>query len=251
VLQSRGARVIFGCRPELGRLFSGLAGCSQVVTAGQTLPAFDLHCPLLSLPLFCGTTLSNLPADVPYIRVADDIAGRWKNRLGPSGRPKVGLCWAGSPRNRNDRFRSIPIEKFLPLARSGEIEFHSLQVGPAAGDQARVPALSLKEHGHDLGDFAETAGLIDQLDLVISVDTAVAHLAGALGKPVWILLPALTSDWRWLMDRTDSPWYPTTRIFRQRRDWEEVIASVLISLREMFASRGARSVHSLTTSLND
>ena len=236
VLADRGATVIFGCRPELARLMSCCAGVTQVVAAGQTLPSFDLHCPLLSLPLFCGTeSLATVPSQIPYFRLSEEIARPWKDRFPSGARPRVGLCWAGNPLNRNDRFRSIPLEKFAPLAATNGtekiqgVEFHSLQVGPVAGDRTRVPQLNLHDHEPNLRDFADTASLIDQLDLVISVDTAIAHLAGALGKPLWVLLPS-APDWRWLLERTGSPWYPTARLFRVQEDWDQVFNEVTTQL---------------------
>jgi tetratricopeptide (TPR) repeat protein len=236
VLADRGAKVIFGCRPELARLISCCSGVSQVVAAGQSLPSFDLHCPLLSLPLFCGTTtLASVPAQVPYFRLSEEIGRPWKDRFASGAAPRVGLCWAGNPLNRNDRFRSIPLKKFEPLAATNGIEgiegieFHSLQVGPAASERTRVPQLNLHDHESKLRDFADTAALIDQLDLVISVDTAIAHLAGALGKPVWVLLPA-APDWRWLLKRTNSPWYSTARLFRFQQNWDEALAPVAAQL---------------------
>lgn len=232
VLAERGAKVSFGCRPELVRLMSCCRGVQQVVAAGQTLPRFDLHCPLLSLPLFCGTrTLSDVPSQVPYFELTDGIAKPWKERFASSRRLRVGLCWAGNAQNRNDRYRSIPLEKFLPLTSASQVEFHSLQVGPASGAQQQVTGLTLVSHEPALKDFADTAALIAQLDLVISVDTAVAHLAGAMGKPLWVLLPA-APDWRWLLERSDSPWYPTARLFRCRRDWDEVMGDVASELVE-------------------
>lgn len=236
VLADRGAKVIFGCRPELTRLTSCCSGVSQVVAAGQPMPTFDLHSPLLSLPLFCGTrTLADVPANVPYFKLRREITQPWKDRVAGPTRPRVGLCWAGNPQNRNDRYRSIPLEKFVPLTSAGQFEFHSLQLGPAAGDRQRVPELSLISHDLALRDFADTAALIEQLDLVITIDTAVAHLAGAMGKPVWVLLPA-APDWRWLLERTDSPWYPTARLFRVTQDRDEVIRRLASNL----AERGQR-----------
>jgi Flp pilus assembly protein TadD len=230
VLADCGAKVIIGCRPELARLASCCDGVAQVVAAGQTLPKFDLHCPLLSLPLFCGTrSPAAVPAQVPYIKLSDPLTKPWKDRFAGAPALRVGLCWAGTPQNRNDPLRSILMEKLQPLSAIGDIEFHSLQVGPAAAERVRAPALKLHDHEKDLHDFADTAALIDQLDLVISVDTAVAHLAGALGKPTWILLPA-APDWRWLLNRTDSPWYPTARLFRAECDWDVVIGDVATQL---------------------
>ena len=225
-LADRGAKVIFGCRPELARLMSCCSGVSHVVAAGQTMPTFDLHCPLLSLPLFCGTRApDDVPAPVPYFELRPEITQPWEDRVAGSTRPRVGLCWAGNPQNRNDRYRSIPLEKFVQLASAGQFEFHSLQLGLAAAERERVPKLSLVSHEPDLKDFADTAALIEQLDLVITVDTAVAHLAGALAKPMWVLLPAVP-DWRWLLQRTDSPWYPTARLIRVRQDWDQIISQL-------------------------
>lgn len=232
VLADRGAKVIFGCRPELARLISCCRGVSHVVAAGQSMPTFDLHCPLLSLPLFCGTgTLADVPAEVPYFELRPEITRPWKHRVAGSTHPRIGLCWAGNPQNRNDRYRSIPLQKFIPLASVGPVEFHSLQLGPAAIERERIPELSLVSHEPALKDFADTAALIEQLDLVITVDTAVAHLAGAFAKPTWVLLPA-APDWRWLLERTDSPWYPTTRLFRVTRDWDQVISDVANAIKE-------------------
>jgi Flp pilus assembly protein TadD len=232
VLSGRGARVIFGCRPALGRLMSACAGVAQVTTVGQAMPPFDLHCPLQSLPLLCGTTApTQVPAHVPYFHLPEDLKQLWCDRLGPSQKLRVGLCWAGNPENRNDRFRSMPLKQFVLLRVAGQIEFHSLQVGPAAAQIPSVSELALVDHQSNLSDFADTAGLISQLDLVISVDTAVAHLAGAMGKPVWVLIPS-APDWRWLLDRADSPWYPTARLFRQTRDWAPVIDKLKFALEE-------------------
>lgn len=233
VLAGRGAKVIIGCRPELARLASCCDGVSQVVAAGQALPKFDLHCPLLSLALFCGTrSVADVPSGVPYIRLRPEIAKPWQDRLPPAAVRRVGLCWAGNPQNRNDRYRSIPLEKFVPIASVDGIEFHSLQVGPGAEQRMQVGELALRDHESDLQDFADTAALIERLDLVISVDTAVAHLAGALGKPLWLLLPT-APDWRWLLERTDSPWYPTARLYRVKRDWDQVINEVAAQLRSL------------------
>ena len=230
VLADRGAKAIIGCRPELARLMSCCHGVSQVVAAGQPMPKFDLHCPLLSLPLFCGTkSLADVPAHVPYFDLRPEITQPWKDRLGPPTRRRIGLCWAGNPENRNDRYRSIPLEKLVPLASAGSFEFHSLQLGPAAAERERVPAPSLVNHEPALKDFADTAALIEQLDLVITVDTSVAHLAGALAKPTWLLLPT-APDWRWLLERTDSPWYPTARLFRVTQDWDQLISQLASEL---------------------
>jgi ADP-heptose:LPS heptosyltransferase len=169
--------------------------------------------------------LADVPAQVPYFKLRSEITQPWKDRVAGSVRPRLGLCWAGNPQNRNDRYRSIPLEEFEPLAAIGGIEFHSLQVGPSAPDRTRAPSLKMRDHEPEIHDFADTAALIEQLDLIISVDTAIAHLSGAMAKPTWVLLPT-APDWRWLLGRTDSPWYPTARLFRVQQNWDAVIAEL-------------------------
>jgi hypothetical protein len=230
-----GARVLLQVQRPLQRLVRGSVDRAiEVLGEGDVLPPFDLHSPLLSLPLACATSLDAIPATVPYVAVDPAIAARWRERIGPDGGPRVGLVWAGNPQHKNDRNRSIALERLLPLIGAVEARWFSLQVGERAGDLARLAPDRVTSLADQLTDFAETAGAIDNLDLVITVDTAVAHLAGALGKPVWILLPAVP-DWRWLLERGDSPWYPTARLFRQpaRGDWDSVVAA----LHEAFAGK--------------
>jgi ADP-heptose:LPS heptosyltransferase len=196
------------------------------------LPSFDCYAPLLSLPLLAGTRLDSIPAPIPYVQPDPEIAQRWAARIGPrDGKLRVGLVWAGSPANNNDHNRSIAVERLAALATEPNVQFYSLQTGAAAATAGDAPP-GMHDFTADLSDFAETAGLIAQLDLVITVDTAVLHLAGAMGKPVWAMIP-FSPDWRWLMDRTDSPWYPTLRLFRQRftGDWDSVIAAIAASLK--------------------
>jgi ADP-heptose:LPS heptosyltransferase len=210
---------------------TSLAGVAQVVSRGEPLPDFDMHCPLLSLPLAFGTRLETIPSSVPYLKAPPADLQNWRTRLGDKARPRVGLAWSGRPAHKNDLKRSIGLRALLPLL-SANATFVSLQkdVRP---DDAKV----LREHGQildcsgALNDFSDTAALIENLDLMISVDTSVAHLAGALAKPVWLLLPCVP-DWRWLLDREDSPWYPTARLFRQddTRAWDNVIARVHAAL---------------------
>jgi tetratricopeptide (TPR) repeat protein len=233
LVAERGGKIIIECRPELQRLFQGIAGESQVLLSDQPLPNFDLQCPLMDLLLVFGTTLSNLPNQVPYLKpTAEDVVS-WRSRLTPHGTcKKVGLVWAGSSTNKNDHNRSVSLMRFAPLTKARGMRFFSLQKGDAAVQARNPPAgMELVDWTGDLKDFADTAALIDNLDLVITVDTSVAHLAGALGKPVWVLLPYIP-DWRWMLDRQDSPWYPTMRLFRQRRfgDWAEVIERVAEAL---------------------
>jgi predicted O-linked N-acetylglucosamine transferase (SPINDLY family)/ADP-heptose:LPS heptosyltransferase len=230
----RGGRVVLQVQRTLMRLAAtALADSAQVIADGDAPPAFDLHCPLLSLPLAFATTLESIPAAVPYLAVAPAAAARWRQRLGADGF-KVGLVWAGNPQHKNDRHRSIALESLSPLFGLSAIRWFSLQVGERAADLARLPGPTITDLSAGLGDFAETAAAIAGLDLVISVDTAVAHLAGALDKPVWVLVPSVP-DWRWLIEREDSPWYPSLRLFRQVRagDWDEVVGRVRAALTRM------------------
>ena len=210
--------------------FPGVAG----------LPKCDYSTPLLSLPLAFGTTLETIPADIPYLAADAAEIAAWSHRLAELPRPRVGLVWAGAAVNPRDRERSLALARFAPLAEVEGVAFISLQKEAAAAQAAAAPApMMLHDLAGELADFAATAALISALDLVISVDTAVVHLAGALGKPVWLLNPFET-DWRWLIGRDDSPWYPHLRIFRQPRldDWQSVIARVRDELRH-FAQASA------------
>ncbi len=217
------------------RLFANFPGVGGIVTAGQSLPAFDYQCPLPSLPGVFKTAMATIPATIPYLAADPQTADSWRRRIEPSGEfLHVGLAWAGSADNLNDRNRSIPLEKLSPLAAVSHVRFHSLQTAPPP---PAVGGIALSDWSALLTDFAETAALIAKLDLVISVDTAVAHLAGAMGKPVWLLLPS-PPDWRWLLDRADSPWYPTIRLFRQEipGDWDGVIRRVAAELSRRLGS---------------
>jgi Flp pilus assembly protein TadD len=231
LVAERGATVIVGSVPELHRLLQGTPGVSRWLASGETLPPFDVHCPLMSLPYAFGTTLETIPKSVPYLHADAGLAAWWRSALaGDVNRLKVGLSWAGNPTHVNDRNRSLSLAALAPLAQVPGVSFYSLQKGDP-GKQVRPPGLQLIDRTEDLKDFADTAALIANFDLVISVDTAVVHLAGAMGKPVWALLP-FTTDWRWLLERDDSPWYPTMRLFRQQRrgDWAGVMRRVLEAL---------------------
>jgi ADP-heptose:LPS heptosyltransferase len=194
---------------------------------GEPLPAFDLHCPILSLPLAFGTRPDSIPANVPYLHVPAAHSARWRDRLGPRDRPRVGLAWSGSTTLRNDRNRTLALSRLAAL-RDPRWSLVSLQKEIRETDRVALDiGEPIRHFGDQLEDLLDTAALIEQLDVVISVDTAVAHLAGALGKPAWILLP-FAPDWRWLLDRDDSPWYPTAKLFRQEKpgDWDPVVARV-------------------------
>jgi Flp pilus assembly protein TadD len=200
--------------------------------ATQALPRADYHCPLLSLPRVLGTTLADVPADIPYLAADAAQAAAWSERLRDLPGRRVGLVWAGLPQYADDAHRSLPLERLAPLGAVAGVTFVSLQTGaPAAQAAAPPPGLRLHDASAGLRDFADTAALVAALDLVISVDTAAAHLAGALGTEVW-LLNRFDTDWRWLTGRPDSPWYPTMRIFRQPRrgDWDSVIADLSAEL---------------------
>jgi tetratricopeptide (TPR) repeat protein len=238
LLAERGARVVLEVQPALKSLLLGLAGVQQVVARGEKLPDFDFHCPLLSLPLACRTTLQT-PARVPYLTPTPGLVQSWRARLPATGAPRIGLAWSGNPQHQNDRNRSIVLNRLAPLLDFGGT-LVSLQKELREDDRQWLAAHPEVRHfGDDFSDFADTVALISLLDVVILVDTAVAHLAGAMGKPVWILLPAAGVDWRWLLERDDSPWYPSARLFRQRSmgDWDSVIDWIGNELRARFGAQ--------------
>ena len=223
MVKERCGFLIFQCQLPLVRTLYSVPGIDQVVAGGTDLPRFDFHVPLLSLPGIFRTVEETIPTSVPYIAAPASLKARWRERIPVSADLSVGLVWAGNPGHKNDRNRSIPPECFAPLLKLAGIRFYSLQKDlPLAG------AVSL---GLEFTDFADTAAAIANLDLVISVDTSVAHLAGAMNKPVWTLLPFMP-DWRWMLDRTDTPWYPSMRLFRQTepKDWQTVIERVKTEL---------------------
>jgi tetratricopeptide (TPR) repeat protein len=240
LVAQRCQRVLLQCHRTLLLLLQGIGGVSELIRQGEPLPAFDAHCPLMSLPGLLGTTLESIPAHVPYIKPDPVRTAGWADKLSAERRWKIGLVWAGSPKHENDRNRSMALTDFAPLAGIPDVVFHSLQTGDAAGQSASPPAgMELIDHAADLRDFADTAALIANLDLVISVDTAVVHLAGAMAKPVWTLL-AFNPDWRWLLNRTDTPWYPTMRLFRQPAigDWPSVMRQVAQALGQQAVKHG-------------
>jgi len=184
------------------------------------LPAFDCHCPLMSLPPAFATELSTIPAPVPYIAAAEDRVAVWRERM-PAGRPRIGIAWAGQRMHKNDANRSMRLERWRPLLAQADVQFVGLQHELCDEDAAFLQGCpQLLQVGTQFRDFADTAAVISLLDRVIAVDSAVAHLAGALGKPLSLLLP-LAADFRWMRERHDSPWYPTARLFRQPQfgDW--------------------------------
>ncbi len=227
LVMERGGKIILECQPELQRLFQSIDVPFQIVASGQPLPAFDFQSPLLSLPSIFGTTLKSIPKPQPF-SIQD--SENWRQRLiANSPKVNVGLAWAGSPTHKNDRNRSMNLTSLTPLAQVPGPRFISLQKGNAA---ATPPTgMELLDWTPELKDFADTAALIANLDLVITVDTAVAHLAGTMGKPVWTMLP-FVPEWRWLLEREESPWYPSIRLFRQKSlgDWENVVTRVADAL---------------------
>jgi hypothetical protein len=227
LVAARGGRVIVECQASLVRLLQRMAGIDLVIAIDDPLPPIAVQSALLSLPLCFGTTLDTIPATVPYLRTADRLD--WD--LPPDSRRKVGLVWGGNPEHVQDASRSCPVSALRRFLSHPEIAFYSLQKGPHYAEFAQLADLDVYDLHDRLTDFDATATAIAQLDLVISVDTSVAHLAGALGKPTWVLL-AFAPDWRWLMQRSDSPWYPTMRLFRQLRrwDWDEVCDRVATAL---------------------
>ena len=231
LVKERGARVLLECPPTLLRLLQANLDVDAVIAHGSPLPPFDAHCPLLSLPGLFRTDAANVPSPGGYLRPLDNVSSPIQRR------PAIGLVWRGRPEHLNDRNRSIPLALLEPLLRQSRVPFVSLQVGTCAHELSEVPWGRDVEHvGERISDFADTAAAVAALDLVIAVDTSVAHLAGALAKPVWVMLPHVP-DWRWLMDGETTPWYASMRLFRQERigDWKGVIGRVA----ERLASFGA------------
>ncbi|CCD92930.1 putative TPR domain protein; O-GlcNAc transferase related protein [Bradyrhizobium sp. ORS 375] len=229
MVAARGAKVILVVREPLRRLMAGIEGVSQCLAFAPDLvrPAFDMHCPIMSLPLAFGTTLQTIPsADYLPPPPAEGVAA-WEQRLGPHDRLRVGLVWSGNPHQANDGNRSMPLATLLPLL-DVEADFVSLQKELRPADKALLAQQSrIRDFTAELTDFADTAALMACLDVVVTVCTSAAHLAGTLGRPTWIMLPYL-ADWRWLRDREDSPWYPSARLFRQDAScrFEPVVARV-------------------------
>jgi tetratricopeptide (TPR) repeat protein len=234
LIQKLGARVIIRCQNELVTLFRSLENIEQVIPWESTLPDFDVYCPVMSLPYVFRTTSETIPAKIPYLRADHNSVQRWRNKTQGIHGLKTGLVWAGNPDYRWDHNRSCELSDFSALFLISNVAFFSLQKGNAARQARHLPAgVQLIDHTKEIHDFSDTAAFIQNLDIIISVDTAVAHLAGALGKPVWMLLP-FVPDWRWMLDREDSPWYPTMRLFRQDSpgDWGPVIQRLKTMLDE-------------------
>ncbi len=215
LVNQRGGKVVIQCQRQLAGLLATCPGVDRVVAVGDPLPDFDVHIPLMSLPLIFGTTLETIPAKVPYLTPDAASLARWKDEFSGERALKVGIAWQGSPSQLFDRARSIPLAQFAALAGLDGVRLYSLQMGPGREQLSSWDATRpIVDLGDRLGDFNNTAAIMCNLDLVITCDSSPAHLAGALGLPVRVALP-LCADWRWLLERADSPWYPTMRLFRQ------------------------------------
>jgi tetratricopeptide (TPR) repeat protein len=241
VVRDMGAKVILQCAPVLMDLLRTVEGVSEVLpNTAPTKQPFDVHIPMATLPLVLKTRLDNIPAKTPYISADPARAAQWKEKLDAAagGQLKVGIAWAGSPLHLNDRARTSGLAEFAPLAEIQDVTFFSMQKGERSKDAKNPPeGMKIVDLTDDIKDFQDTAAMVENLDLVISVDTSVVHLAGALGKPVWVMM-AYGPDWRWLLEREDSPWYPTMRIVRQPRvkAWGEAFGRARGMLGE-FAAR--------------
>ena len=233
LLVDKGAKVVFAVQPELLRLFQNMRGVAGVISIDGKLPLTDFHVPLLTLPLRFATTLDGVPAKVPYITPPEGLRATLSRA--PETRLALGIAWAGRPTHKYDRDRSIAVEEFLALADLPGVALYSLQTGARAQDLASSGAgILIRDCSGALGDFADTATALTEIDLVVAVDTALAHLAGAMGRKAFVLLP-FVADWRWLRERQDSPWYPTLRLFRQEKpgDWRGVMRRVRAAVLEL------------------
>ncbi len=234
-LAAMGANIILQVQPELKSWLSGIEGVSQVIARGEPEPKFDLQSPMGRLPLAFKTEISTVPAAIPYLTAPADRVESWRTRLPAGGKPRIALAWGGSLMHANDQNRSMPLSAILPLL-AADVQFISLQRELRSGDERiLVDEPRLMHLGGEISDFADTAAIVSLCDLVISVDTSVAHVAGALGRPLWMLI-ACAPDWRWTLDGA-SPWYPKAWPFRQKRpgDWAGVISDVSVALQQALA----------------
>jgi tetratricopeptide (TPR) repeat protein len=235
-VHDRGGRVMLRAQPALDELLSCLSGLDRFVSRDDAVPQADVWFPLVDLPAVLGKGAARGPWPSPYLSAAPERIAHWAPQLAESGRARVGIAWAGNPTHPDDRNRSLPLKAlFGPLSKLRDIEFISLQLGDAQAQAKWVPAI---RSDIDVGNFADTAAVLSHLDLVISVDTSILHLAGALGRPAWGLL-AYAPDWRWMLTRSDSPWYPSLTLFRQPRprDWDSVAKEVATALTAFAAAR--------------
>jgi tetratricopeptide (TPR) repeat protein len=237
LLAQTGANVVLEVQPELQALLSTVNGVASCHARGETLPAFDLYCPLGSLPLALKTEPSTIPAAIPYLRADDAHIAKWRPSLEALPGKRVALAWAGHARHANDRNRSIDLKVLEPLFASEDVSFVSIQRDLRGDDAARLAEFGITDFGSRLADMTDTAAVLALADLSISVDTSVVHLAGAMGREAWVMLP-FAPDWRWTLTNECSPWYPQVRLFRQRApgDWPNVIATVRDALRSVTAT---------------
>jgi len=242
LVQARGGKVLLECPTALHPLLAYFPGIERLLAEGSSPPAFDVHAPLMSLPGIFGTTVSSVPAAVPYLYAHPQLAKHWQRELEPIKGFRIGICWQGNRKFAGDRLRSFSLSELMPLARLPRVRLVSLQKGPAMEQLAQVRGhFEITDLGERLdqtaGAFMDTAAVMANLDLVITCDTAIGHLAGALGIPVWLAL-SFVSDWRWLLDRPDTPWYPTMRLFRQQTlgKWEDIFASMARELERLLSA---------------
>jgi hypothetical protein len=240
MVAARGGKIVLQVQRSLVSLLSGSLKGITVVARDEPLPPIDWQLPLMDLPHVFGTTLDSIPAGVPYLHADPAKVEMWRRDFSDIAALKVGVVWAGSPTHQGDRYRSLAAEVVLPSLMMQGVKLYSLQKEPRPADASVLAGLGsdVTDLAPRLGDFADTAAAVAALDLVISVDTSVAHLAGAMGRPGWIMLP-YAQDWRWLRDREDSPWYPSLRLFRQERPqaWAGVIARLAAELGRVALAR--------------
>lgn len=237
LVKRRGGTVVVECQPPLLKFLAGCPGVDRVVAYGDELPPFEVHAPLMTLPAIFGTRLETIPCEIPYLLVDTELRQKWRDELAAEQGFKVGIVWQGRQERNWVAYRSVPLSSFAPLANVPGVKLFSLQKGPGV-EQLAGQKFPVKDFSQRLdeatGPFLDTAALMRNLDLVISVDTATVHLAGALGVPVWVAIPVVP-DWRWMLDRTDTPWYPTMKLFRQTRlgDWQSVFEQMAEELQEL------------------
>lgn len=233
VKEKSGAKLVLQIAREQESFARRMTGIDQIILRGELPPAFDMHCEMMSLPMVMGLKLTDLPGAIPYLSVDRGQMQKWRRRLDKLPRPIVALVWAGRPNHTNDAKRSMTLEALAPLGAVEGCSFISIQKGPRAGDANNPPpGLSLLNLDSEIADFDDTAAILSIADLLISVDSSPIHLAGALNRPAWVMLPYL-SEWRWLTEREDSPWYPSLRLFRQQSagDWAGLVQRLAISLK--------------------
>jgi Flp pilus assembly protein TadD len=233
MVKQRGGKTIIFCQMELERLFRTAEGIDEIITWKDLPPPCEEHSPLMSLPGALKTKLETIPNRVPYLHADKELVKQWRDRIGDKNRLKVGIGWAGQSGHPKDHQRSIPLQRFEFLGKLPNVRLFSLQKGKPAA-QVRESEMEITDWSQEFTDFADTAALVENLDLVVTIDSAVAHLGAALAKKTWVLLP-FVSDYRWLLDRNDSPWYPTMRLFRQKimDDWQPPLDELAEAIKQL------------------